>query len=75
MIASLTAKLTNNINEKLQFFKRQIVEEQSSLLDSAVMRFEKDDCVFMKGWKQADVRARREGHGRSGQGQGSSDQR
>ena len=46
MIVSLTAKLTNKIDEKLQSFKRQIVEEQSSLLNSAVKRFEKDGHVF-----------------------------
>ena len=75
MTDSLASKLTNEINEKLQSFKRQTVEEQSSLLDSTVMRFEKDGYVFIKGWKQADIRARREGHGSSGRGQGSSNQR
>ena len=72
---SLAAKLTSEINEKLQLFKRQIVEEKSLLLDSAVMRFEKDGFVFIKRWKQADVRARREGHGSSGRGRGSSNQK
>ena len=41
-IDSLTSKLTNKIDEKLQSFKRQIVEEQSSRLDSAVNRFKKE---------------------------------
>ena len=47
-IDSLTSKLTNKINEKLQSFKRQIVEEQSSRLDSAVKRFKKDGYFFKK---------------------------
>ena len=44
----LTSKLTNKIDEKLQSFKRQIVEEQSSRLDSAVKRFKKDGYFFKK---------------------------
>ena len=47
-LKSLTSKLTNKIDEKLQSFKRQIVEEQSSRLDSAVKRFKKDGYVFKK---------------------------
>ena len=47
-IDSLTYKLTNKIEEKLQSFKRQIVEEQSSCLDSAVKRFKKDVYAFKK---------------------------
>ena len=47
-IDSLTSKLTNKIDEKLQSFKRQIVEEQSSRLDSAVKRFKKDGYFFKK---------------------------
>ena len=47
-IDSLTFKLTNKIDEKLQSFKGQIVEEQSSRLDSAVKRFKKDGYVFKK---------------------------
>ena len=47
-IDSLTSKLTNKIDEKLQSFKRQIVEEQSSRLDYAVKRFKKDGYVFKK---------------------------
>ena len=47
-IDPLTSKLTNKIDEKLQSFKRQIVEEQSSRLDSAVKRFKKDGYFFKK---------------------------
>ena len=45
---SLTSKLTNKIDEKLQSFKRQIVEEQSARLDSAVKRFKRDGYFFKK---------------------------
>ena len=48
MIDSLTSKLTNKIDEKLQSFKRQIVEEQSTRLDLAVKRFKKDGYFFKK---------------------------
>ena len=47
-IDSFTFKLTNKIDEKLQSFNRQIVEEQSSRLDSAVKRFKKDGYFFKK---------------------------
>ena len=54
-IDSLTSKLTNKIDEKLQSFKRQIVEEQSSRLDSAVKRFKKDGYFFKKEEKVMGV--------------------